>query len=275
MATRWLQAVACEQLGDVARSERELLAAESLDPDWPLPLFDLARIASDRGDAEAGLGLLRRTGADSDHPLVHLLERHRVQPRNDVGRNEPCWCGSGRKYKKCHLGNERLPLADRVGWLYAKAHQHLLRGEWLGLLGEAGYERARYTEDRVDELLSAAVADPLAIDTVLFEGGAFKEFLAWRGELLPDDERVLAQQWLGVQRSVYDVEQVRPGRDVTVRDVRTGDVHEVTEGHRQPDPAARPADLRARAADRRRVPVLRRDRTGRTARTGAADRVAR
>jgi hypothetical protein len=19
------------------------------------------------------------------------------------GRNEPCWCGSGRKYKKCHL----------------------------------------------------------------------------------------------------------------------------------------------------------------------------
>ena len=116
-----------------------------------------------------------------------------------------------------------------MGWLYAKAHQHLLRGEWLGLLGEAGYERARYTEDRVDELLSAAVADPLAIDTVLFEGGAFKEFLAWRGELLPDDERVLAQQWLGVQRSVYDVEQVRPGRDVTVRDVRTGDVHEVTE----------------------------------------------
>jgi hypothetical protein len=21
----------------------------------------------------------------------------------DLGRNEPCWCGSGKKYKKCHL----------------------------------------------------------------------------------------------------------------------------------------------------------------------------
>jgi methionyl aminopeptidase len=23
------------------------------------------------------------------------------------GRNDPCWCGSGRKYKKCHLGSDR------------------------------------------------------------------------------------------------------------------------------------------------------------------------
>jgi preprotein translocase subunit SecA len=20
----------------------------------------------------------------------------------DIGRNDPCWCGSGKKYKKCH-----------------------------------------------------------------------------------------------------------------------------------------------------------------------------
>jgi uncharacterized protein YecA (UPF0149 family) len=22
------------------------------------------------------------------------------------GRNEPCWCGSGKKYKKCHLDED-------------------------------------------------------------------------------------------------------------------------------------------------------------------------
>jgi hypothetical protein len=22
------------------------------------------------------------------------------------GRNEPCWCGSGKKYKKCHLSED-------------------------------------------------------------------------------------------------------------------------------------------------------------------------
>jgi hypothetical protein len=25
-----------------------------------------------------------------------------------MGRNEPCWCGSGKKYKKCHLGRDSL-----------------------------------------------------------------------------------------------------------------------------------------------------------------------
>ncbi|MEZ0383980.1 SEC-C domain-containing protein [Mycobacterium sp. pW045] len=236
VATRWLQAMACEGLGDVAGAERELLAAESLDPEWPLPLLTLARIASDRGDAEAGLGLLHRAGVGSDHPLVRLLEGHRTQPRTDVGRNEPCWCGSGRKYKKCHLGNEQLSLPERVGWLYAKAHQQLLGGEWAELLMLAGYERIRHVEDEIDDLLAAAKTDPLAIDTMLFEGGAFAEFLELRGALLPDDERQLAEQWLQVPRAVFEIEQVRPGHSVTVRDVRIGEVLEVTTRSRALEP---------------------------------------
>lgn len=27
-----------------------------------------------------------------------------VHSGRDVGRNDPCWCGSGKKFKKCHLG---------------------------------------------------------------------------------------------------------------------------------------------------------------------------
>lgn len=26
---------------------------------------------------------------------------------NKLGRNDPCWCGSGVKYKKCHLDREQ------------------------------------------------------------------------------------------------------------------------------------------------------------------------
>lgn len=26
---------------------------------------------------------------------------------SDLGRNDPCWCGSGKKYKKCHYGQKR------------------------------------------------------------------------------------------------------------------------------------------------------------------------
>jgi uncharacterized protein YecA (UPF0149 family) len=29
------------------------------------------------------------------------------------GRNEPCWCGSGKKYKKCHLPGEEAKAAEK------------------------------------------------------------------------------------------------------------------------------------------------------------------
>jgi preprotein translocase subunit SecA len=30
------------------------------------------------------------------------VEQRRVNPDEQIGRNDPCWCGSGQKYKKCH-----------------------------------------------------------------------------------------------------------------------------------------------------------------------------
>jgi uncharacterized protein YecA (UPF0149 family) len=32
----------------------------------------------------------------------------RPDPGREPGRNEPCWCGSGQKYKRCHLDADRL-----------------------------------------------------------------------------------------------------------------------------------------------------------------------
>lgn len=228
VAYRWLRALALERIGDIEDAERELLAAEAMNPDWPLTLFDLARFASDRGDVERGLSLLHRAGAPPDHHLVELLEQHRTTPRSDLGRNELCWCGSGRKYKKCHLGREQLPLADRVDWLLAKAVDHALGSGWKELVAEVGYERCRYADDDPDAF-AAALADPLVMDAVLFEGGAFADFVEVRGSLLPDDERLLAEGWLQIQRSLFEVEEVRAGQGLTVRDVRTGDMQEVHE----------------------------------------------
>ena len=229
VACRWLRASALERLGDIEAAERELLAAESMDPDWPLPLLDLARFASDRGDVERGVSLLHRAGVAPDDALLVLLEQHRAEPRLDTGRNGLCWCGSGRKYKKCHLGREQLPLADRVKWLCTKAAHHVSTTGWEELLIEVAYERAQHFDGDPREVLDAAMSDPLVMDAVLFEGGALADFLDVRGSLLPDDELLLAEQWLLLDRSVFEVEHVRPGQGVSVRDVRTGDTHDVRE----------------------------------------------
>ncbi|MGF2945127.1 SEC-C metal-binding domain-containing protein [Mycobacterium sp. Lab-001] len=226
-ALRWMRAKAHEALGDVEQAEAALNDAESLDPSWPLTLLELARYAGDRGDAERGLSLLRRAGAPPDDHLQQLLEAFRAAPRADLGRNQRCWCGSGRKYKVCHLNREQLPLEERAAWLYQKAAIDLLDGPFMAEFLEIARVRSQHW-DSPDSLVDG-LRDPLVADVVLFEGGAFAEFVGTRGVLLPDDEQSLAQQWLLVQRSVYEVLDVSRGQGFTVRDVRTGDVHEVRE----------------------------------------------
>ena len=34
-----------------------------------------------------------------------------------IGRNDPCWCGSGKKYKKCHEAfDEKMELMKQKGY---------------------------------------------------------------------------------------------------------------------------------------------------------------
>lgn len=221
---RYLQGVAQERLGDTVDAEQTFGVAESLDPSWPLTLIRLAEYAADRGQADRGIGLLQRAGVEADDPLVQLLLHFQPAPRTDLGRNQPCWCGSGRKYKACHLHREQLALSDRAPWLYAKASSRL--GEW------ATAEMVEAAEVRAggqggDDALAEALTDPFVADAVLFEGGVFYRFLARRGDLLPDDEHEMARQWLDVDRSVHEVVSVDGEYTARMKDLQTGDEHDV------------------------------------------------
>lgn len=55
-----------------------------------------------------------------DHPMTireglkRLLLGPEPQAVPTLGRNDRCWCGSGKKYKSCHLaGDERKRIAER------------------------------------------------------------------------------------------------------------------------------------------------------------------
>jgi preprotein translocase subunit SecA len=55
--------------------------------------------------AAAGAGIAPAGYADAEYaeeaPLP-VVEQRRVDESEQIGRNDPCWCGSGQKYKKCH-----------------------------------------------------------------------------------------------------------------------------------------------------------------------------
>jgi hypothetical protein len=129
--------------------------------------------------------------------------------------------GSGRKYKNCHLHRERLPLDERAEWLYQKASLALQDyPRFLNQVVEAAHARVGWQTS--PRLLETAFGNALIFDVVLFEGGAFANFLTLRGYLLPEDERLLAEQWLLVKRSVHEVISVRGGEGITLEDTPDG-----------------------------------------------------
>lgn len=227
----WLTALVAEREERIDDAEASLRTAVRADPSWGPAVDRLAWYSSDRGDAETALNLWRGIGgtaANSDD--VRTVEPFAVPAGRTPGRNEPCWCGSGRKFKQCHLGQRQLPaLPERVGWLCRKAAAYLERqGDRTGDV-VYDYAAARAQDRTSREGLAQALGDPLVIDVVLHEGGWFDRFLDERGALLPEDEVMLGRAWTLVDRTVYELVDVQPGKGVRVRDLRTGDLLDVRE----------------------------------------------
>ncbi|MFZ2050350.1 MAG: SEC-C metal-binding domain-containing protein, partial [Solirubrobacteraceae bacterium] len=61
-----------------------------------------ALAAAAAADPEAGAqAAMSGAGAQEEQPVA-VVEQRTVDHEHQVGRNDPCWCGSGKKYKKCH-----------------------------------------------------------------------------------------------------------------------------------------------------------------------------
>lgn len=205
-------------------------AVELLDRARPsgsrLVLAELAAVEADRSNATAARELLREGGIDVDidldtafDPLAaergfaqELAEEvapfAALRPKPQAGRNDRCPCGSGKKYKQCHLGHELHPIEDRAGWLYVKLMRFMQVNEAL-LPSAIGDD---IVDAVTDQDLRQMVHDSyLTVDLALFEGGVAQRFLDARGSLLPSDEVDLLQSWIDATRSVFEVEQSRAG----------------------------------------------------------------
>ena len=208
------------------------------EPTHTLALIGLAGFAADAGDAPAALRFLEHAGVPRDEDDAQGLisaddvflreeveEFARRRPSALAGRNDPCPCGSGRKYKACHLGNERHPLADRGHWLFGKAVRYA-RSHDRRLVAELA-ETVRAASGRDWQFGLGLLESELVVDLALHEGGLFGEFLATRGAVLPDDEALLGASWELTDRSLFEIDEVGPER-LRLRDLRSGERIAVT-----------------------------------------------
>lgn len=155
---------------------------------------------------------------------------------NESRRNDPCPCGSGKKYKKCHLDADAEPQreASRIGAIREMG----FRLE--GLLVE--FDEALSDLDTIDiddDLF--ALQMPWAAWTSVRDGRRVADaFLERRGSRLSGTERewfaAQARAWL----SIFEITSAGPGR-VEVRDVLTGRTRSVHDDRpsRLPQPPAR------------------------------------
>jgi preprotein translocase subunit SecA len=72
------------------------------------------RVSYSGGHSAAGAGALQAAaaaagvagnglaGEDEEAMVAPVVEQRVVDDEHQVGRNDPCWCGSGKKFKKCH-----------------------------------------------------------------------------------------------------------------------------------------------------------------------------
>jgi preprotein translocase subunit SecA len=58
-------------------------------------------IAAQNGDPKA-IAEVTAVLETLDLPQAPVVEQRVTTEEEQIGRNDPCWCGSGKKYKKCH-----------------------------------------------------------------------------------------------------------------------------------------------------------------------------
>ena len=183
-------------------------------------------------------------GEDSDEEESFEPQAPRIKPE----RNDPCWCGSGKKYKKCHLAADEeaershrepepeRPLGDPF---YKTLFQKVLD------LADEIRSRAEFIEaNRLYFDQHPSEVDPEEGSTAgYFEwyvhdfrpGGTgrtlVEEYLRRRGPRLGARERVLLESWRAARFGLFEVQSIQVGTGVDLKDVFAGDqffVHDVS-----------------------------------------------
>lgn len=203
--------------GQVRSAEAAYRQVLRLDDTNSAALVKCLNAAVDAGRFDEGARLARRlSGPDSTNE--RMLQSY-AEELITAGRNEPCPCGSGRKYKQCHQDVPLLPepIATRATILK------------LEMYAEQTVLNQQYAPGGGGGAQSELVGFPEARDFMIHEGGLLGRFLENRSELLPPNELERLRSWQVGRRDLYEIVDVDPGVGMNLRNMRTGDEQQISE----------------------------------------------
>ena len=181
-----------------------------------------------------------------------------VEPfRPRTGRNEPCPCGSGRKYKKCHLPTDEARHADRRRALAMHEMDVRLVARLMQFARrELGRAWQAVQDDFANARESLLLLYPLSVYSLEVDGKTVVDaYLEVHGRRCDGQER----RWLDAQRaawlSVWEVEDLDPGKSLILHDLLSGERRAVLEA--QASTVLAPRDgLLARVVDHDGISLL-------------------
>jgi hypothetical protein len=152
-----------------------------------------------------------------------------VQRRPTPGRNDPCWCGSGKKYKKCHLDSDETPQSAAPA---IPAENQALRNRLGKFLMETTSKRdirmaqEEFFGDGPAEDDHMPLIDWMMHDWVPPRLGhtIMQEYLLKHGAGLRPQERELIEAWSHSFVGLYEVREVKVGSGLELKDLVTADV---------------------------------------------------
>ena len=192
---------------------------------------------------------------DEDEPIVK------------PGRNDPCWCGSGKKYKKCHLeadeeAERNAPEEDENDFTANEAMEGLLSTAQRSLtpreMEMAGrlffgknFDREEVTREASVPFLFWFILD---YECPSVHRTAIEEHLLKHGSHLDANVLELLETWRDSTFDMFEVTGVDTGKRITITNVFTGEEIQL------PDSTASPTDIEgmmfARVAIYREQPTL-------------------
>lgn len=213
----WLQ----EAAGDLAGARRSLRRALRADIDHEHANREMGALHELLGDPHAARRHLDRIGAPA---WGWAAIADSLGPPVKAGRNEPCPCGSGAKFKRCCSGTGGWSLGMRIDLLPARIAAWFERpANWHRLLPLAEQTTGATFAEEVLRVLDA-VHHPTLQALHLFEGGGLAGFVDDIAPLLRADELAVVRGWPSARHRVWAIGRPEPHDRWQLVDVASGEV---------------------------------------------------
>lgn len=163
---------------------------------------------------------------------MSLARSNTIPVKQKINRNDPCYCGSGKKYKKCHYLNEQTQYAyspEIKTKFFRKISEFLVPQKFfadlmntatIDIFSKQSYRKRKDGKYELNESEMGTLADAIIFEGI-YQGDSPLAFFCHHAPL-SESERKLYQEWLKKTRfSIFEVKEVTLGKSLHLFDLVT------------------------------------------------------